>query len=59
MKCGNKLYKSIEIPLNAKIETAPSGREYYVCGLCPEGVNIKYLDNNEYKTISNEKYKRR
>jgi hypothetical protein len=46
MKCGNKLYKGKEVPINAKIEEH-QGRECYLSGLDYEFKYVKFIDTGE------------
>lgn len=46
MKCGNKLYKGKEIPLNANI-VIHQGRECYLSGEDYEYKYVRYIDTGE------------
>ena len=45
-KCGNKPYNNIEIPIKAKIQVSPLGREYYVSGIDGDEILIRYVDGD-------------
>ena len=51
--CGSRLLPNgLQVPINAKIHTAPSGREYYVSGIeYPDTAIIRYCDNGEIKRV--------
>lgn len=58
IRCGSRVYNNIEIPANAEIETAPSGREYYKSMIFEDKILIRYLDNGgkEYKSVPINKF---
>ena len=47
MRPGSKLYKSIEIPIHAVINTNKVGREFYISGICYNTAFIRYIDSGE------------
>jgi hypothetical protein len=47
MRPGSKLYKSIEVPINAVINTNKVGREFYISGICYNTAFIRYIDSGE------------
>ena len=47
MRPGSKLYKSIEVPIYAVINTNKVGREFYISGICYNTAFIRYIDSGE------------
>jgi hypothetical protein len=47
MRPGSKLYKSIEVPIHAVINTNKVGREFYISGICYNTALIRYIDSGE------------
>lgn len=54
LKCGNRWHGTMQIPANAVVKTAPSGRDYYVAGLdiSTELATVRMLDTGEYKQVN-------
>lgn len=46
MRSGSKIYKGVEVPLNAKIYIDKKGREFRLYSI-NETINFVYIDNNE------------
>ena len=57
MKCGQRIYKGLPIPIVAKIQTSELGREFYVTSITMEIMTIRFIDDGSFKNIKyNEKY---
>ena len=54
MKAGNKIYKGLEIPYNAKIIVDKQGKECYAIGINQNDVYIKYIDTQKIITVNYE-----
>ena len=56
MKAGNRLYKGVEIPFNAKVCIDKNGTEFYVSGTNNDNgiwnCIIKYILTGEIKLVS-------
>ena len=46
-RSGSKIYKGIEIPINAEIKIY-KGRECYLCGSSLETRTIRFVDTGEF-----------
>jgi hypothetical protein len=46
MRSGSKIYKGVEVPINAKIYLDKKGREFRLFSI-NETINFVYIDNNE------------
>ena len=46
MRSGAKIYKGVEVPINAKIYLDKKGREFRLFSI-NETINFVYIDNNE------------
>ena len=46
MRSGSKIYKGVEVPINAKIYLDKKGREFRVYSI-NETINFVYIDNKE------------
>ena len=47
MRAGSKIYKGVEVPINAVINTNKVGREFYISGLCYNTAFCRYIDTGE------------
>lgn len=47
-KAGSKLYKSIEVPINAEIKVSPKGREYYISAIDGSQTIIRFIDDGTF-----------
>ena len=54
MKAGNKIYKGVQIPYNAKIIKDKNGKECYLSGINGNDVYIKYIDTQKIITVNYE-----
>ena len=52
MKAGNKMYKGVEIPFNAKVQTNKVGKEFYVSGVETNKVIMRYIESGELVEVS-------
>ena len=53
-RCGSRILPNgLEVPAQAHIKVAPSGREYYVSGIeYPDTAIIRYTDTGEVKKVA-------
>ena len=47
MRAGSKMYKGLEVPINAVINTNKVGREFYISGICYNTAFCRYIDSGE------------
>lgn len=52
MRAGSKMYRGIEVPINAVINTNKVGREFYISGLCYNTAFCRYIDSGEVLEIN-------
>ena len=46
------MYRGIEVPINAVINTNKVGREFYISGLCYNTAFCRYIDSGEVLEIN-------
>ena len=54
MRAGNKIYKGLEIPYNAKIIKDKKGKECYLSGISGNDAILKYIETDKFLTVSYE-----
>ena len=47
MRAGSRKYKTLQVPINAVINTNKVGREFYISGICYNTAFIRYIDSGE------------
>ena len=55
---GNRFYKNTQYPQAMDLFLSPLGREFYITGGIDTHVPIKYIDKNEYTTITIGQFKK-
>ena len=55
---GNRFYKNTQIPEALDLFISPLGREFYLVSGIDSHVRIKYIDNNEYITITKGQFEK-
>ena len=55
---GNRFYKNTQYPQAMDLFLSPLGREFYITGGIDTHVPIKYIDNNQYTTITIDQFKK-
>lgn len=52
MRAGAKMYKGVEVPINALMHINKQGREFYISGLCYNTAFCRYIDTGEIIEIN-------
>lgn len=53
---GNRWYKGFQVPAVIPIYISPLGREFYVSSTIDENVRIKFIENDEFATITKQQF---
>jgi hypothetical protein len=53
---GNRWYKGFQVPAVMPIYISPLGREFYVSSTIDATVRIKFIDNDEFVTITKQQF---
>lgn len=53
---GNRWYKGFQVPSVIPIYISPLGREFYVSSTIDTTVRIKFIDNDEFVTITKQQF---
>jgi hypothetical protein len=52
MRAGSKIYKGLEVPIHAVINTNKVWREFYISGICYNTAFCRYIDTGEIIEIN-------
>lgn len=51
MRAGTRLYRNIEIPANAKVETNAKDKEFYISGIGERTASIYLFDEMKFEQM--------